>query len=106
GSPDAPGGPAGTGPRAAPGRPGAGRHGQARDGRRFPGRRLPGMTPETEVYRRFEDRAARQLRKTQLPLIVGKAVDTREVRRREAFASLDGDGLRRAAEAVRAHTLA
>jgi L-lactate dehydrogenase complex protein LldF len=64
------------------------------------------MTPETEVYRRFEDRAGRQLRKTQLPLIVGKAVDSREVRRREAFARLDGDGLRRAAEEIRAHTLA
>jgi L-lactate dehydrogenase complex protein LldF len=64
------------------------------------------VTPETEVYRRFEDRAARQLRKTQLPLIIGKATDSRESRRRQAFEGLDLPALRTAAEAVRAHTLA
>ena len=64
------------------------------------------MTPETEVYRRFEDRAARQLTKRQLPLIVGKATDSREIRRREIFAPFDLPGLRGAAEGVRAHTLA
>ncbi len=64
------------------------------------------MTPEAEVYRRFEDRAAKQLRKTQLPLILGKATDSREVRRRETFAGFDLPALRDAAEAVRAHTLA
>jgi L-lactate dehydrogenase complex protein LldF len=53
----------------------------------------------------FEDRAAAQLRKTALPLIIGKATDTRELRRREAFAGLDLAGLRSGAEAVRAHTV-
>jgi L-lactate dehydrogenase complex protein LldF len=53
----------------------------------------------------FEARARRQLTKTQLPLIIGHATDGREQRRRAAFASLDGAGLRRAAEAVRAHTI-
>lgn len=64
------------------------------------------MTPEAEVRRRFKDRAAGQLQKKQLPLIIGKAVDSRELRRRLAFEGLDRDGLRQAAEAVRAHTLA
>ena len=64
------------------------------------------MTPDTEVYRRFEDRAARQLKKRQLPLIIGKATDSREIRRRELFAPFDLPALRAAAEAVRAHTLA
>src|SRR5438034_4936012 len=64
------------------------------------------VTPEAEVYRRFEDRAAHQLTKRQLPLIVGKATDAREIRRREIFAPFDLQGLRGAAEGVRAHTLA
>ena len=59
---------------------------------------------ETTV-RRFEDRARTQLAKTHLPLVIGRATDTREGRRRAAFASVDGPGLRRAAEAVRAHTV-
>ncbi|HJP66229.1 MAG TPA: LutB/LldF family L-lactate oxidation iron-sulfur protein [Actinomycetota bacterium] len=54
----------------------------------------------------FVDRAAGALRKTQLPVIIGHATDSRELRRREAFAGLDLGGLRAAAEAVRAHTLA
>ncbi len=54
---------------------------------------------------RFEDRAARQLLKTSLPLIIGRATDTREGRRRAAFAGLDGPGLRAAAEAIRNHTV-
>src|SRR6476661_1697162 len=53
----------------------------------------------------FEGRARQQLTKTQLPLIIGQATDGREQRRRAAFAALDGPGLRRAAEAVRAHTV-
>ena len=64
------------------------------------------MTPEAEVRPGFEQRAAGQLRKTSLPLIIGKATDSRELRRREAFAGLDLQGLRGAAEAVRAHTVA
>jgi L-lactate dehydrogenase complex protein LldF len=64
------------------------------------------VTPETEVYRRFSDRAANQLRKTQLPLIIGRAVDSRELRRRELFDTVDAQALRSAAEAVRAHTVA
>jgi L-lactate dehydrogenase complex protein LldF len=63
------------------------------------------MTPEADIARRFEDRAATQLRKRELPLIIGKATDTREQRRRAAFADLDLAGLRTAAEAVRAHTV-
>jgi L-lactate dehydrogenase complex protein LldF len=54
----------------------------------------------------FVERAAVALRKTSLPIIIGKATDARELRRREAFAGLDLVGLRAAAEAVRAHTLA
>src|SRR5207253_8847132 len=53
----------------------------------------------------FEQRAERQLTKTQLPLIIGRATDQRETRRRAAFAPLDGSGLRSAAEAVRDHTI-
>src|SRR5262245_61757488 len=53
----------------------------------------------------FEDRARSQLAKTHLPLVIGRATDTREGRRRAAFATVDGRGLRRAAEAVRAHTV-
>jgi L-lactate dehydrogenase complex protein LldF len=53
----------------------------------------------------FEGRARQQLTKTQLPLIIGNATDGREQRRRATFAPLDGPGLRRAAEAVRAHTI-
>jgi len=64
------------------------------------------VTPEAEVVRRFQDRAHRQLQKTHLPLIIANATDTREERRRAAFAELDGPGLRRAAEAVRDHTVA
>jgi L-lactate dehydrogenase complex protein LldF len=64
------------------------------------------MTPEADVLRRFEDRSRRQLRKTHLPLIIGRATDTREARRRQGFAGLDMEGLRRASEAVRTHTLA
>ena len=68
------------------------------------------MTPEAEAAEvepaaTFEERADRQLRKTNLPLIIGRATDTREARRRAAFAPLDGEGLRDAAEAVRAHTI-
>ncbi len=54
---------------------------------------------------RFEDRARSQLAKKHLPLVIGRATDTREGRRRAAFSSLDGPGLRRAAEAVRAYTI-
>ena len=64
------------------------------------------MTPEAGVAPRFEERAARQLRDRRLPLIIGKATDTREARRREAFAELDLEGLRASSEAVREHTLA
>ena len=64
------------------------------------------MTPEAEVRRRFKDRATHQLKKKQLPIIIGRATDSRELRRRAAFESLDGPALRAAAEAVRAHTLA
>ncbi len=53
----------------------------------------------------FARRADRQLLKTNLPLIIGRATDTREGRRRAAFEPLDGEGLRDAAEAVRAHTI-
>jgi L-lactate dehydrogenase complex protein LldF len=63
------------------------------------------MTPETDVAPTFAQRAERQLAKTHLPLIVGRATDTREGRRRAAFEPLDAEGLRRAAEAVRAHTI-
>src|SRR5207302_1298056 len=41
----------------------------------------------------------------QLPLIIGRATDQREARRRAAFAPLDGPGLRAAAEAIRHHTV-
>ena len=64
------------------------------------------MTPEAEILRRFEDRAERQLRKRQLPLIIGRATDTREIRRRQAFDGFDLPALRDAAEAIRAHTMA
>ncbi len=64
------------------------------------------MTPEAGVRSSFERRAAVQLGKTALPVIIGKATDARELRRREAFAGFDLPGLRAAAEAVRAHTLA
>ncbi len=64
------------------------------------------MTPDAEVRRRFQDRASAQLRKTQLPLVIGRATDARELRRREAFDGFDLPGLRAAAEAVRAHTVA
>jgi L-lactate dehydrogenase complex protein LldF len=64
------------------------------------------MTPESQILPRFEDRAAAQLRKRQLPLIIGKATDSREARRREAFAPYDLPGLREAAEGIRAHTVA
>jgi L-lactate dehydrogenase complex protein LldF len=64
------------------------------------------MTPEADVARRFQDRAAKQLRKTHLPLIIGRATDTRDQRRRAAFAQLDFPALRTTAEAVRAHTVA
>jgi L-lactate dehydrogenase complex protein LldF len=64
------------------------------------------MTPEADVLRSFERRAAVQLRKRHLPLVIGKATDTREARRREIFSGLDQAGLRAAAEAVREHTLA
>jgi L-lactate dehydrogenase complex protein LldF len=64
------------------------------------------MTPEARVHPTFVDRAAGELRKTTLPLIIGKATDARELRRRDAFAGLDLAALRAAAEAVRAHTLA
>jgi L-lactate dehydrogenase complex protein LldF len=63
------------------------------------------MTPEADIARRFEDRAASQLKKTQLPLIIGRATDAREARRRAAFAPFDLQGLRTASEAIRAHTL-
>src|SRR5262249_10471804 len=55
--------------------------------------------------RGFEERARVQLTKTHLPLVIGRATDTREGRRRAAFAPVDGPGLRRAAEAVRAHRI-
>src|SRR5205823_12436363 len=48
----------------------------------------------------------KQLLKKQLPLIIGRATDTRDQRRRAAFAELDLAGLRTSAEAVRAHTVA
>ncbi|MBA3551381.1 MAG: iron-sulfur cluster-binding protein [Actinobacteria bacterium] len=64
------------------------------------------MTPDAAVRKRFEDRADVQLRKRHLPLIIGRATDTREARRRDIFAELDLPGLRNAAEAVRAHTVA
>jgi L-lactate dehydrogenase complex protein LldF len=64
------------------------------------------MTPEAELRPRFADRATNQLRKRELPLIIGRATDSRETRRRQAFAGLDLPALRAAAEAVRAHTLA
>ncbi|MFN2591176.1 MAG: LUD domain-containing protein, partial [Actinomycetota bacterium] len=60
----------------------------------------------TSIHGTFETRAAEQLGKTALPLILGKATDSRELRRREAFADLAFDDLRSAAEAVRAHTVA
>lgn len=63
------------------------------------------MTPEAEVRRTFEERAATQLPK-RLPLVVGRATDARELRRRGAYAAVDEPGLRRAAEKVRAHTIA
>jgi L-lactate dehydrogenase complex protein LldF len=63
------------------------------------------VTPETEIRHRFEDRAREQLRMRRLPVIIGRAVDAREARRHEAFAPYDLEGLRDAAEAVRAHTL-
>src|SRR5262249_46108824 len=53
----------------------------------------------------FEERARSQLAKTHLPLVIGRATDTREGRRRAAFSSVDGPGLRRAAEAGRGHTI-
>ena len=64
------------------------------------------MTPDTEIYKRFEDRAAVQLRKKQLPLLLGRATDTRDLRRRLAFEPFDLAGLRKASEDVRAHTVA
>lgn len=64
------------------------------------------MTPDAAVLKRFEDRAGVQLRKKHLPLIIGRATDTREARRRDIFADLDLPGLRDAAETVRAHTVA
>jgi L-lactate dehydrogenase complex protein LldF len=64
------------------------------------------VTPEADLVAHFEDRAHRQLEKKQLPLILGKATDLREGRRRAAFAGYDVAGLRDAAAAVRAHTLA
>jgi L-lactate dehydrogenase complex protein LldF len=64
------------------------------------------VTPEASPSTRFKDRAASQLVNRRLPIVIGNATDLRERRRREAFAPLDGDGLRDAAEAVRAHTLA
>jgi len=64
------------------------------------------VTPEADIAARFEDRARSQLAKKHLPLIIGRATDTRDGRRRAAYAPLDEPALRDAAEAVRTHTVA
>jgi L-lactate dehydrogenase complex protein LldF len=63
------------------------------------------IVPSEQAGGGFEARSVRQLAKTHLPLIIGRATDTREGRRRAAFAPLDGPGLRDAAEAIRSHTI-
>lgn len=64
------------------------------------------MTPEAQVRTRFEDRAAVQLRKKHLPLVIGRATDAREARRRDAFARVDAPALRAEAARIREETLA
>jgi L-lactate dehydrogenase complex protein LldF len=55
---------------------------------------------------RFEDRAAAELAKPRLAQSIGRAVDTVEERRRVAFEGHDLEAIRRAGEAIRAHTVA
>jgi L-lactate dehydrogenase complex protein LldF len=55
---------------------------------------------------RFEDRAAAELTKPRLAQAIGRAVDTVEDRRHAAFAGFDLEAIRRAGEAIRAHTVA
>ena len=55
---------------------------------------------------RFEDRAAAELAKPKLAQAIGRAVDTVEERRDAAFEGYDLEAMRRAGEAIRAHTVA
>lgn len=55
---------------------------------------------------RFEDRAAAELAKPKLSRAIGRAVDTVQERRDAAFGGYDLEALRRAGEAIRAHTVA
>jgi L-lactate dehydrogenase complex protein LldF len=55
---------------------------------------------------RFEDRAATELGKPRLAQAIGRAVDTVQERRNAAFAGYDLEAMRRAGEAIRAHTVA
>jgi L-lactate dehydrogenase complex protein LldF len=60
---------------------------------------------EPQLTGTFEDRAERQLRHTELPIVLGSAMDRLTVARGAAFAQTDLQALRRAGEAIRAHTI-